>query len=95
MSLGVGQSLTPHLSNINLSRSQKKFTAQVFFLNLDRHNLPEVGDLDEAPSGGAVPGVLVDEKEDDLLQTYRDLAQNLAHVFRQLKYNSVTANIDY
>ena len=71
-----------------LSRSKKSFPPRDIFsllqLTAELH-LPEVADLNDGPGRGAVPGVLVDEEEDDLLQTHRHLAENLAHVVRQLK----------
>lgn len=73
---GVGQ----NLSNYYSLKEQEKLQ-----LTVELHDLPEVADLDDGPGRGAVPGVLVDEKEDDLLQTHRHLAENLAHVVRQLK----------
>ena len=47
---------------------------------------PEVADLYESPGLGAVPGVLVDQQEDHLLQSYGDLTEDAGDMFRQLKW---------
>ena len=48
--------------------------------------LPEVADLYEGSGLGSVPGVLVHQEEDDLLQSYGNLTEDGVDMFRQLKW---------
>ena len=57
---------------------------------MSEEDLPKVADLYDSPGLWPVPGVLVDEEEDDLLQAYWHLAENIAHVLRQLKLCACT-----
>ena len=52
---------------------------------------PEVADLYESSSLGSVPGVLVDQEEDDLLQSYGDLTEDAGDVFRQLELLEISS----
>ena len=47
---------------------------------------PEVADLYESSGLGSVPGVLVHQEEDDLLQSYGNLTEDGVDMFRQLKW---------
>ena len=47
---------------------------------------PEVADLYKGSGLGSVPGVLVHQEEDDLLQSYGDLTEDAGDMFRQLEW---------
>ena len=49
---------------------------------------PEVADLYESSGLGSVPGVLVDQEEHNLLQSYGNLTEDGVDMFRQLKWET-------